>query len=141
MTSNIRRTAMGRSIDMGALVLKNEHVRAVGNMSVNARGDIIDGWNQPVDPKTAQLERQRRREQSNVRNEPVQSAIAKTAPVASKAKLEIPQPPEDFDDDFDKSKLESAPVKINSLAEAIAKARQIQQTVVTPTDNTGINKI
>jgi hypothetical protein len=139
MTQNIRRTAQGQQIDMGALILKNEHVRAVGNMSVNARGDVIDAWDRPVDPKTAQLERQRRREQSNVRNEPVQTKIAKTQ--APQTKAVIPVPPEDFDDEFDKSKLEAAPVKINSLAEAIAKARQIQQTVVTPTNNTGINKI
>lgn len=36
------RTAMGRMIDMDALVLKNEKIRAVSNMKVNARGDIID---------------------------------------------------------------------------------------------------
>ena len=29
-------------LDMGSLVLQNEHVRAVGNMNVNARGDVID---------------------------------------------------------------------------------------------------
>lgn len=139
MTQNIRRTAQGQSIDMGALILKNEHVRAVGNMSVNARGDVIDAWDRPVDPKTAQLERQRRREQSNVRDEPVQSRASKTQ--APQTKAVIPTPPEDFDDDFDKSKLEPAPVKINSLAEAIAKARQIQQTVITPPESTGINKI
>jgi len=36
------RTAMGKTIDMAALISKNEKVRAVGNMGVNARGDIID---------------------------------------------------------------------------------------------------
>ncbi len=139
MTQNIRRTAQGQQIDMGALILKNEHVRAVGNMSVNARGDVIDAWDRPVDPKTAQLERQRRREQTNVRDEPVQSKVSKTQ--APQTKAVIPVPPEDFDDEFDKSKLESAPVKINSLADAIAKARQIQQTVITPPVSTGIKKI
>jgi hypothetical protein len=33
---------MGKMVDMAALAAKNEHVRAVGNMKVNARGDIID---------------------------------------------------------------------------------------------------
>jgi len=36
------RTAQGRALDMDALILKNEKVRAVGNISVNARGDQID---------------------------------------------------------------------------------------------------
>ena len=36
------RSAMGKSIDMAALRQKNERVRAVGNMLVNARGDTID---------------------------------------------------------------------------------------------------
>ncbi len=36
------RTAMGKTVDMAALTAKNEKVRAVGNMSVNARGDTID---------------------------------------------------------------------------------------------------
>ena len=36
------RTALGRSVDMAALAAKNEHVRAVGNQKVNARGDTID---------------------------------------------------------------------------------------------------
>jgi hypothetical protein len=36
------RSAMGRNVDMAALRQKNERVRAVGNMLVNARGDTID---------------------------------------------------------------------------------------------------
>lgn len=36
------RTALGKIVDMSTLVAKNEKTRAVGNMSVNARGDTID---------------------------------------------------------------------------------------------------
>lgn len=36
------RTAQGKVIDMAALIAKNEKVKAVGNMNVNARGDEID---------------------------------------------------------------------------------------------------
>lgn len=37
------RTALGKTIDMGAFTAKHEGVRAVGNMgSINARGDTID---------------------------------------------------------------------------------------------------
>ncbi len=33
---------MGKNIDMAALKAQNEKVRAVGNMNVNARGDVLD---------------------------------------------------------------------------------------------------
>ena len=36
------RSAQGKMVDMSVLAAKNEKVRAVGNMNVNARGDVID---------------------------------------------------------------------------------------------------
>lgn len=42
MTKQIYKTAQGQTVDMGALRLQNEQVRAVGNMKVNARGDLLD---------------------------------------------------------------------------------------------------
>lgn len=44
----IHRSAMGKSVDMSALAGRNEKVRAVGNMSVNARGDVLDSHNRVV---------------------------------------------------------------------------------------------
>ena len=41
-------TALGRPFDMAALAAQHEKVRAVGNMSVNARGDIIDSNNKVI---------------------------------------------------------------------------------------------
>lgn len=41
-------TAQGRSVDMSALSMKNEKVRAVGNMRVNARGDLLDNQNRII---------------------------------------------------------------------------------------------
>jgi hypothetical protein len=38
---NLYKTAQGQVINMDSLRLKNETVRAVGNMPVNARGDEI----------------------------------------------------------------------------------------------------
>ena len=58
MTTKQYRTAMGKTVDMGALILQNEQVRAVGNMSVNARGDQLNGSNQVIDQKTRQVSRQ-----------------------------------------------------------------------------------
>jgi hypothetical protein len=58
MTSKVYKTANGKTIDLGSLALKNEHVRAVGNMKVNARGDLVDDMNNIIDSKTQQVNRQ-----------------------------------------------------------------------------------
>lgn len=47
----IRKTAMGKAVDMNALIAKNEHTRAVGNMNVNARGDTIDSLGRVTNDK------------------------------------------------------------------------------------------
>ena len=39
------RTAQGRVVDFEAMQLKNEHVPAIGNMRVNARGDELGSNN------------------------------------------------------------------------------------------------
>jgi len=49
------RTAMGKTIDMASLTAKNEKVRAVGNMSVNARGDTIDAQGKVIVPATQKV--------------------------------------------------------------------------------------
>jgi hypothetical protein len=46
------KTAMGKTVDMAALAAKNEKVRAVGNIPVNARGDTIDSTGRVVVPAT-----------------------------------------------------------------------------------------
>jgi hypothetical protein len=43
---------MGRAVDMSSLQAKNEKVRAVGNMGVNARGDTIDSAGKVIVPVT-----------------------------------------------------------------------------------------
>ena len=40
--NKVYRTAQGRSVDFGALLLANENEPALGNMNVNARGDQIN---------------------------------------------------------------------------------------------------
>lgn len=49
------RTALGRNIDMDSLVARNENVRAVGNMKVNARGDTIDSHGKVIVPVTQKV--------------------------------------------------------------------------------------
>lgn len=49
------RTALGKTVDMSVLASKNEKVRAVGNMPVNARGDTIDQMGRVVTPVTEKV--------------------------------------------------------------------------------------
>jgi hypothetical protein len=62
MTQKIYKTARGKTVDMGALMLQNEQVRAVGNMEVNARGDRIDAFGNVIDSKNRQVQRQIQRQ-------------------------------------------------------------------------------
>jgi hypothetical protein len=48
-------TAMGREIDMSSLAAKNEKVRAVGNMNVNARGDVLNSQNNVITDNNARI--------------------------------------------------------------------------------------
>lgn len=45
---SLRRTARGKMIDMAALATKNETTRAVSNLKLNARGDVVDSTNKVV---------------------------------------------------------------------------------------------
>ncbi len=135
MTRKVYRTAQGRMVDLGALQLKNEHVRAVGNMKVNARGDKIDSNNRAIETRNQQVSRQYRRQVSNTNDTPVS---------ATAADVELPVPPEDFDDDFQRTPQSTTQIKSDAattiptpttspeaqghgLAAAIAKARQVKQ--------------
>jgi hypothetical protein len=119
MTQKTYRTAQGKVVDLGALQLQNEHVRAVGNMPVNARGDLVDSRNRPIDTRNEQVSRQYTKQTvSNVNNDTVFSSKNKKD-AATIAKM--PKPPEDFEDDFVKPETESEPIE--GLAAAINRAR------------------
>ena len=57
MTKKVYRTAQGKLVDLGALEAQNQHVRAVGNMSVNARGDKIDANGNVISTRAEQVNR------------------------------------------------------------------------------------
>jgi hypothetical protein len=57
MTQKIYRTAQGKVVDLGAMMVQNESVRAVGNMKANARGDIIDNHGNVVATRGEQVNR------------------------------------------------------------------------------------
>lgn len=77
MTSKVYRTAQGKTVDLGTIMLQNEHVRAVGNMNVNARGDKLDHNNRVIETKPRQIQRQNART-TNVSAEPVQTSATKS---------------------------------------------------------------
>ena len=54
----IYKTAQGKTLDMRSLALKNETVRAVGNMNVNARGDQLDDNDKVIRTRNQQVARQ-----------------------------------------------------------------------------------
>jgi hypothetical protein len=67
MTNKTYRSAQGKTVDLGALALQNENVRAVGNMNVNARGDRIDEQGNPIATRSEQINRSIDRTVTNVK--------------------------------------------------------------------------
>ena len=138
MTSKVYRTAQGKSVDLGTIMLQNEHVRAVGNMNVNARGDKLDQNNRVIETKPRQIQRQNART-TNVSAEPVQTSATKAkkarrekaqaetqhvvhapTPVAEPTPVAVSAPP---------AQNIATPGKIpeGGLAAAIARQREVKQ--------------
>lgn len=153
MSSKVYRSALGKPVDMGSLLLKNENVRAVGNMGVNAKGDVIDKKNDSVMSKSQQVNQQYRKQ---IRNQIEDVPIVNTNVISSKTDVEI----EGFDDaplTVEEIAKEAEPVqakpetkttesKKSGLASAIAKARKLEQVKLkTPREESretkGVKKI
>jgi hypothetical protein len=140
--SKTYKTAMGKTIDMGSMSVANEKIRAVGNMKVNARGDIIDSNNNIVKTRQQQLAEQYGA-QTKKQNRPgtAQKPQAEKPAVPAKVKESKPAPapaataeesvdfPEDVaQDDVEVVKEETAPVKpASGLAAAIAKTKETKK--------------
>lgn len=110
------RSAMGKNVDMGALLAKNENTRAVGNMKVNARGDTIDAQGKIIKPVTAKVNQAYtntvgNKSASAVREKP-QSAQVKTKPIIKEelttAELDLEA---SFDDDLEIEKIRAEEMK------------------------------
>ena len=74
MAQKIYKSAMGRVVDLGALMLENENTRAVGNMNVNARGDTLDNANRVVESKPKQVQKHYQRQSTNTSATPPTSS-------------------------------------------------------------------
>jgi len=80
MTKKVYKTALGNNIDLGALILQNENVRAVGNMKVNSRGDKIDPSGNTTISRSQQVNKNLQRQRVNTTSEPVLSNQPKHTP-------------------------------------------------------------
>jgi hypothetical protein len=122
MTQKTYRTAQGKIVDLGSLQLRHENIRAVGNMPVNARGDLIDSNNRTIDTRNEQVARQYTKQTvSNVKSSTVFSSKNKKDAAEMSNKI-----PEDLEDNSVNSQEETiAPAA--GLAGAIARARQVKQ--------------
>ena len=146
MTRKVYRTAQGKLVDLGALLLQNENTRAVGNMSVNARGDIVDSQNKPIDTKARQVSRQYNKQTNRTANVLGDTKSKHKAVETKQIAVDTPRASGDFDDSFVKEPALPDAKAPGGLAAAIAKARQVkQEPLKTPIqlakDRTGVQKI
>ena len=118
----IVRSAMGKSVDMSALVSKNEKVRAVGNVkNLNARGDTIDAFGKVVKPVTEKVNNAYSKTVGNrsaqpTRPKPRIQADATPKPVIDLSELttEELELEESFNDDLEVEKIKQEELKKTS---------------------------
>ena len=91
MTSKVYRSAQGKSVDLGTIMLQNEHVRAVGNMKVNARGDKLDSNNRVIETKARQIQKQNDRTTTNVSSSPVHTGSKKARAARTNSETSAPE--------------------------------------------------
>jgi hypothetical protein len=155
MTSKVFRTAQGKTVDLGTIMLQNEHVRAVGNMNVNARGDKLDHNNHVIETKPRQIQRQNSRT-TNVSADPVQTSATKANKIRrEKSQAESQKPVESVlqEPEYTPQAVMSPPeqnivalgtVPEGGLATAIARNREIKQELEKTRrqqQSTGLRKI
>jgi hypothetical protein len=133
MTRKTYKSAMGKIVDLGALMLENENVRAVGNMNVNARGDMLDSTNKVIDSKNKQVQRQYRRQTTVAAIPPTGSTR-----LAKEAQLKANNPVEKIIEDVlledateptDSAELTTTTPR-GGLAAAIAKSQAVKQELL-----------
>ena len=107
------RSAMGKNVDMGALLAKNENTRAVGNMKVNARGDTIDSLGRVTKPVTAKVNQSYANTVGNKSANAVRGKPASTKPATPKPEIVEELTPleleleESFEDDLEIEKIKA----------------------------------
>ena len=85
------RTMQGRMVDIEKLRSVNENVRAIGNMNVNARGDVIGAGGLVVKSKETIMREYYEAPKGRASDVPTKRTSRQTAPVAEN-KVMTPQP-------------------------------------------------
>lgn len=121
------RTAQGKVVDMAQLAAKNERTRAVGNMSVNARGDTIDGQGRIILPVTKKVGEKYQRTVSNraaniVKRKQVDSFTPIESAPAPATKVELTEEELEFLDTAEEDN-EIEAIKAIEAAKALEAAR------------------
>ena len=117
----IYRTAQGKRLDMSILARKNERTRAVGNMSVNARGDTIDSQGRIIVPVTKKV------------GDKYQRTVSNRAAALSKRKEDLMQPietvasPESKIDITEELELLAEELEIDELAEFEVEIEELKK--------------
>lgn len=97
----LRRTANGKMIDMNALASKHERTRAIGNMNVNARGDIVDSHNKVINDSSKRVSSMYKRTmqsgKSQFKPKPTATVEEKPQQVNSQLMNEFSEYDEDWD--------------------------------------------
>ena len=148
---------MGKTVDLGALILENENTRAVGNMNVNARGDVLDGNDQVIDTKTRQVQRQYRKQTTNTSAVPVTTSTRSARQQRSSLsadELNTVEEPVDFVEETVEVMAQpepvaeevATPIPRGGLAAALAKSQAVKQELMkTPRqlaqERAGVKKI
>ena len=117
MIKKTYRTAQGKVVDLGAMMVQNETVRAVGNMSVNARGDIIDNQDRVLATRGEQVNRNLNR-QTNANTGPI--------PTSNRVPPEAPKLSE-------AEQLEQAQKERQAKRDAVARGEKVELTGDKPT--------
>lgn len=125
------RTAQGKIVDMSQLAAKNEKVRAVGNMSVNARGDTIDGTGRVIVPATKKVGEKYQRtvanRAANIVKRKDHSQQDSFTPIESEPKIELVDLVEEELEFLDTSEEDTEIEKIKAIEAAKALEEKLAQ--------------
>jgi hypothetical protein len=129
MSRKIYKSAQGKTVDLGALLLQNESVRAVGNMNVNARGDTVDSTNRVIDQKNRQVQRQYQKQASLTSNNmpPTTSNRAARQVRQPTVEAETQESVDNFVSTVEEKISTSGQIPRGGLAAAIARSREVKQ--------------
>ena len=105
------KSSLGRPIDMQTLIAKNEHVRAVGNMKVNARGDTIDSFGKVILPATNNVTTQYNKTVNNQSANVKKNVSKPQENLEKQEKIEVY--PEELDDVFEQDQIDIESIKKN----------------------------